>query len=133
MSAPHCSGRRPSALDCSPSAAWAGGWTSSSTIKVIAMLALGIRGLVVVVDSLPRAWRLLVEALLLALLTLAFVEAAERSPARRFGWLLSASTAAGLAIAAGYRVASAAPPAATAVAAVFALLLIAAYGSRRTH
>jgi hypothetical protein len=133
MSAPHCSGRRPSALGRSPSAAWAGGWTSSSTIKVIAMLALGIRGLVVVGDGLPRAWRLLVEALLLALLTLAFVAAAERSPARRFGWLLSASTAAGLAIAAGYRFASTAPPAATATVAVFALLLIAAYGSRCTR
>lgn len=67
------------------------------------MLALDIRGLVEVVDGLSLPWRHLVEALLLALLALAFVAAAARSPAHRFGWLLFASTAAGLAAAAGYR------------------------------
>jgi hypothetical protein len=96
---------------------------------VIAMLALGIRGLVEVVDGLPLPWRQLVEALLLALLAVSFVAAAARSPARRFAWLLSASTAAGLAIAAGYRFASTAPLAMTAAIALLVLLLIAAYGS----
>jgi hypothetical protein len=97
------------------------------------MLALGIRGLVEVVDGLPLRWRQLVEALLLALLALAFVAVAVRSPARRFVWLLSASTAAGLAIAAGYRFASTAPLVTTAAIALLALLLIASCGSRRVR
>jgi hypothetical protein len=117
----------------SPSAARAGGWASSSTIKLIVILALGIRGLIEVVDRLPLPWRHLVVALVLALLAFAFVVAAVRSPTRRFGWLLSASTASGLAIAAGYRFASTAPPATTAVIALLALLLIAAQGFRRVH
>jgi hypothetical protein len=97
------------------------------------MLALGIRGLVDVVDGLPLRWRQLVEALLLALLALAFVAAAARSPARRFAWLLSASTSFGLAIAAGYRFVSTDPLATTTVIALLALLIIAACGSRRVR
>lgn len=95
------------------------------------MLALGIRGLIEVVDDVPLPWRQLVLALVLTLLALAFVAAAARSPARRFSWLLSASTSAGLAIAAGYHVVRTAPLATTVAIALFVLLLIAAYGSRR--
>jgi hypothetical protein len=117
----------------SPSAAWTGGWISSSTIKLIAMLGLGIRGLIGVVDGVPPPWRQLVGALLRALLALAFVAAAARSPGRRFGWPLSASTASGLAIAAGYRFASTAPLPTAAVIALLALSLIAVYVSRRAR
>jgi hypothetical protein len=112
----------------SPSAAWAGGRTSSSTIRLIAMVALGIRGLIEVVESLPLPWAQLVVTLVLALEALAFVAMAARSRARRFAWLLSASAAAGLAIAAGYRFASTGP---LAVIVLLALSLIAAYGARR--
>jgi len=96
------------------------------------MLAFSIRGLVEVIDGLPLPWRQLIEVLLLALLALSFVAASTRSPARRFAWLVSASTAAGLAIAAGYRFASTAALAMTAAIALVVLLLIAAYGCQRT-
>jgi hypothetical protein len=95
-----------------PSAGWAGGGAQSATIKAIVMLALGLRGLVEIIDGLGGPWRHLVEALLLALLALAFFAAAVRSGARRFGWLLSASVAVGLAIAAGYNFVSTADTAA---------------------
>jgi hypothetical protein len=98
----------------SPSAGWAGGRAQPATIKAIVMLALGIRGLVEIIDGLGGPWRHLVEALLLALLALAFFAAAVRARDHRFGWLLSTSVAAGLAIAAGYGFVSTASTAAVA-------------------
>jgi hypothetical protein len=78
----------------SPSAARAGGDAQHSTIKVIVMLALGIRGLVEIIERPGAPWRPLFEAILFALLALAFFSAAPRSCGRRFPWLLSASAAA---------------------------------------
>jgi hypothetical protein len=118
----------------SPSAAWAGGRAAPSTIKAIVMLALGVRGLVVVFDGLGRPWDRLVEALVLALLALAFVAAAARSCALRFGWLLSAGTATGLAIAATYGfVVTAGSPAvaATGVMVLLGILVICARAAAR--
>jgi hypothetical protein len=103
----------------------------SSTIRLIAMVALGIRGLIELVEGLPLPWAQLVVTLVLALQAVAFVAVAARSRTRRFAWLLSASAAAGLAIAAGYRFASTGPLATNAVIVLLALSLIAAYGARR--
>jgi hypothetical protein len=106
----------------SPSAGWAGGWAELATIKAIVMLALGVCGLVEIVDVFGGPWRHLVEALLLALLALVFFAAAARSCVRRFGWLLSANAAAGLAIAAGYSFVSTASTAAVAQTGAVVLL-----------
>jgi hypothetical protein len=98
------------------------------------ILALAIRGLVEIIDSLGGPWRHLVEALLLALLALAFLAAAVRSCVGRFGWLLSASVAAGLAIAAGYSFVSTASTAAvaeTGAVVLLGILLAFACGSAR--
>jgi hypothetical protein len=86
----------------SPSAAQAGGRAQASTINAIVMLTLSVRGLIEVMDALGPPWSHLAEALILGLLALAFSAAAARSCALRFGWLLSAAPAAGLAIAAAY-------------------------------
>jgi hypothetical protein len=118
----------------SPSVAWAGGRAAPSTIKAIVMLALGVRGLVVVFDGLEQPWDRLVEALVLALLALAFSAAAARSCALRFGWLLSASTATGLAIAAAYGfvvTAGTAAVAATGVILLLGILVVCARGCAR--
>lgn len=95
-----------------PSAGWAGGLAQPATIKAIAMVALAVGGLVHIIDNLEGPWRHPVEALLLALLAVAFVAAAVGSPAHRFGWLMSASVAAGLAFATGYSFVSTASTAA---------------------
>jgi hypothetical protein len=105
-----------------PSAGWAGGVAQPATIKAIVMLALGVRGLVEIIDVFRGPWRHLAEALLLALLAVAFFAAAVRSRVHRFGWLLSADVAAGLAIAAGYSFVSTASTAAVAETGAVVLL-----------
>lgn len=105
-----------------PSAGWAGDRAQPAAIKAIVMLALGIRGLVEIIDGVGDPWRHLVEALLLALLALAFFAAAVRSCVRRLAWLLSASVAAGLAIAAGYSFVNTASTAAVAETGAVVLL-----------
>lgn len=90
--------------------------------------------LIDVVDGLDRPWRWLVEALLLALLALAFFVAAQRSRDQRFGWLLSSSVAAGLAIAASYNLLDAAAiPAvpAAGVVIIIAIMLFLTWGATR--
>jgi hypothetical protein len=106
----------------SPSAARAGGRAQPSTINTIVMLTLSVRGLIEVIDALGPPWGHLAETLILGLLALAFSAAAARSCALRFGWLLSATTAAGLAIAAAYAFVVTAGPAA--VAGIGAVVLL---------
>lgn len=116
------------------SAGWAGGGAQPATIKTIAMLALAARGLVGVIADLGGPWRHLVEALLLGLLALAFFAAAPQPSVHRFSWLLSASVALGLAIAAGYSfvsAASAAEVAETGAVVLLGILLALACGSAR--
>jgi hypothetical protein len=120
----------------SPSVTRAGGGAQAATIKVIVVLTLAIRSLVEVIDGLGSPWRPLVDALLLALLALAFFAAATRSCDRRFGWLLSAAAAAGLAIAQGYGFVTAASTAtvtATGVVVLLGILLMCAFGSGRAR
>lgn len=116
------------------SARWAGGGAQHATIKTIVMLALAVRGLVGIIDDLGGPWRHLVETLLLGLLALAFVAAAARSCVRRFPWLLSASAASGLAIAASYSFVSTASTAEvveTGAVVLLGILLALACGSAR--
>lgn len=98
------------------------------------MLALAASGFFGLVDDLGGPWRHLVEALLLGLLALAFLAAASRSCLRRFPWLLSASAASGLAIAAGYSFVSTASTTEvveTGAAGLLGILLALACGSAR--
>jgi hypothetical protein len=120
----------------SPSAARAGGRAQLSTINAIVMLTLSVRGLIEVIDGLGPLWGHLAEALILGLLALAFSAAAARSSALRFGWLLSATTAAGLAIAAAYgfvAMAGAAAVAATCAVVLLGILVICARGCARVR
>ena len=83
-----------------------------------------VLGLIDVIDSVDVRWSSVITTLLLALLTLAFVFAAQRCPDRRFSWLLSASVAAGLTIAEAYTLATTTPAACAAVVAVCIAVLI---------
>lgn len=99
------------------------------------MVALAVGGLVEIIDGLGGPWRDLIEALLLALLAVAFLAAAVGSPVHRFGWLMSASVAAGLAIAAGYSFVSTASTAAveeTGAVVLLGILLAFAWAWART-
>lgn len=87
-------------------------------------------------DGLHFPWGWMVATLLLALVALGCFVTAQRSYDHRFGWLLSASVAAGLAIAHLYNfiAAAAAPAIPTAGLSVFiALLLFVARGTRRQY
>jgi hypothetical protein len=90
------------------------------------MLALATTGLIEVIAGLGAAWRWLAQTLLLALLALGMVVAAQRSDDRRFAWLLSGGVAVGLAIAAFYNliVALAAPALPVAGAAIFIAIVL---------
>jgi CHASE2 domain-containing sensor protein len=74
----------------------------AASVRAILTLALGVRGLIDVVDGLDVPWRSLVETLLLALLAFGLFMAAQRSYDQRIGWLMAGSIAAGLAIGAFY-------------------------------
>jgi hypothetical protein len=71
-------------------------------------LALGLYGLVDVVEDLAAPWAWLIQTLVLVALALGFLVAARRSHDHRVGWLLSGSLAAGLALAAFYNLVGAA-------------------------
>lgn len=73
-------------------------------------LALAAFGLISIIDSLGSLWSSLVTTLLLALSARVLFAVAQRSPDKRFAWLLSASVAAGLTIADTYATASSALP-----------------------
>ena len=71
----------------------------ATQILTLLLVAAGVIGLT---GGFGGAWRWVAQTLLLALLALAFLVAAQRSHDRRFAWLQSASVAAGLTIAAFY-------------------------------
>ena len=72
---------------------------AGANARAILTLALAGIGLINLIGGLGPPWSSLVTTLLLALAARAFFAAAQRSTDRRFAWLLSASIAAGLAIA----------------------------------
>jgi len=94
---------------------------------ILALVAIGL----IALDAFEGAWRWLVEMLLLALLALAFFVAARRSDDQRFAWLLSASVAAGLAIAAFYNLILATATPALPVAGVATFVAITLFLLRR--
>jgi hypothetical protein len=110
-----CWGRSPT---CSSS--WASlRYSHAANARVIFTLTLAALGLYNCIDSLGLPWSSLVTTLLLALLALAFFVVAHHSHDKRFGWLLSASVATGLAIADYYNLINVAPAAAAAVLVTF--------------
>jgi hypothetical protein len=107
--------------------------THAASARGTLTLALSACGLIHVVDSLSRPGRWLVQALLMALLAVGLSGVARRSSEMSFGWLLSGSVAAGLAIAATYNLIQAAvTPALPATGAVIvaAVILLVVHAGR---
>jgi hypothetical protein len=96
------------------------------------MLRFGARGIIEIINDVGASWR----KLLIPVLALAFLDARARSCDRRFAWLLSASVATGLAIAAGYsfvRTSGTAQLTPTGVVLLLAILLVSANRSIRAR
>jgi hypothetical protein len=72
----------------------------AASARATVTLALGVYGLLNVVEDLGGPWAGMVQTLLLALLAVGFFVAAQHSADHRLGWLLSGAVAVGLAIAA---------------------------------
>jgi hypothetical protein len=114
---------------------------AAGTARATLTLALAAFGLINIIDSLGAPWSSFGTTLLLVLSARVLFAAAQRSPDKRFAWLLSASVAAGLSIADTYNLITSTPPARAAVVAVcIASLLLIARGitrqrrwSRPTH
>jgi hypothetical protein len=122
---PRSTGRAPVPL--SPLAAHATSARAGLTV------ALGAYGLVDVVEDLGAPWTWLVQTLVLALLALGFVVAAQRSPDHRPGWLLSGAVAVGLAITAFYKVIDAAATPALPLAGLLVCIAILVFVVRGAH
>jgi hypothetical protein len=71
-----------------------------ASARATVTLALGAYGLLDAVERLGGPWAGMVQTLLLALLAVGFLVAAQHSADHRLGWLLSGAVAVGLAIAA---------------------------------
>ena len=72
---------------------------AAANARTTVTLTLAALGLIDVIDDLGVPWSPLATTLLPTALAVGFFAAAQRSHHKRFAWLLSASTAAGLAIA----------------------------------
>lgn len=103
-----------------------------ASARAVLILTLAALGLISVTDSRSIPWSSVVITLLLALLALAFFGAAQHSHEQRFGRLLSASVATGLAIADFYNLITTAPAASVAVLITFTAILLLVVCSR-TH
>lgn len=88
---------------------------ATGNARALLTLALAALGLITVIGSLDVRWSSVSGTLLLVLLARAFFLAAQRSPDRRFSWLLSASVAAGFAMATVYDLVRSAPATCAAV------------------
>jgi len=105
---------------------------ATGNARALLTLALAALGLITVMGDLDVPWSSVSATLLLTLLARAFFVAAQRSDDRRFSWLLSASVAAGFAMATVYDLVSAAPATWAAVlVACMALLVVRGLMRRR--
>jgi Flp pilus assembly protein TadB len=106
--------------------------SAAANVRAAITLSLAVFGLINVIDGLGDPWSALITTLLMTQLALAFLGAARHTHHKRFSWLLSASAAAGLAIAECYNLVNTAPVAWAVVVVTFivvGLLVV----RRRTH
>jgi 4-amino-4-deoxy-L-arabinose transferase-like glycosyltransferase len=106
----------------------------AASARATVTLALGVYGLVDLVEDLGAPWAWLVQTLVLTLVAVGCFVAAQRANDHRLGWMLSGSVAAGLALTAFSNLIDATPALPLAgVLVCIATALFAARGARQRH